>query len=82
MVGKLTWQSAQTKILNQYPDSKILAVMPLKNGYLFSIQPKSYKNNEYALDAYFRVDYSGKISEYSPVMDPAEFKKAMANRIR
>lgn len=82
MVSKLTWQAAQTKILNQYPNSKVLAIMRLKNAYLFSIQPKSYAGNNYALDAYFKVDYSGKISEYSPVMDPEEFKNAMQNRIR
>lgn len=72
---------AVKKILKQYPDSKIIGAFKIKNGYLFSLKPKSWKDDEYVLDGFFKVSDDEGITEYSPVMDPAEFKEAMKNRI-
>lgn len=72
---------AVKKILNQYHDSKIIGAFKIKDGYLFSLKPKSWKDDEYVLDGFFKVTDKEGITEYSPVMDPAEFKEAMKNRI-
>jgi hypothetical protein len=77
-------QYAQAKriILNAYPDSVVTSGMKLPNGYLFSIQPKTWKEDEILLDPFFKVDgNTGKVTEYSPVMNPEEFKQALNNVI-
>ena len=53
--------------------------MTIKNGFLFSIRPKNTK--DYVLDAFFKVTHEGSIEEYSPVMNPKEFRNAMNNVI-
>ena len=77
MVENKKYIEAKNKILNRFKDSEILCVMELKDGLLFSIKPK--KINDYVLDAFFKVNNHGEIKEYSPVMNPDEFKYAMKN---
>lgn len=78
----ISYTKAETIILSSYSDSIILCGMDMPDGYLFSIRPKSWKNDQVVLDGFFKVSKSdGKISEYSPVTDPEEFKLAMKNII-
>lgn len=72
---------AKNKILSNYKDSKITGSYLLDDGYLFALKPKNWKDDEYVLDGFFKVSKSMKITEYSPVMNTKEFKKALANRI-
>lgn len=73
---------AKKIILSKYKDSEIVSIMKLRNGYLFSIKPKNWKDGDILLDPFFKVDNNGNLSEYSPVMDPEEFKEAMRNVIK
>lgn len=77
MVNDKKYIEAKNKMLNKFKDSEILCVMKMKDGFLFSIKPK--KTTDYVLDAFFKVNNYGKIEEYSPVMNPKEFKEAMKN---
>ena len=79
---QLQYAQAKRIILDAYPDSVVTSGMNLPNGYLFSIQPKDWNEEEILLDPFFKVDGStGAVTEYSPVMDPEEFKQALQNVI-
>lgn len=77
----ITYKQAKTLILQKYSDSKIVGSFKIPTGYIFSLKPKSWKDDEYVLDGFFKVSNEGKLTEYSPVMDPAEFKEALRNVI-
>jgi hypothetical protein len=79
MVIDERYNSARNVILNKFKDSEIMCAMFIPNGFLFSIKPK--RTSDYVLDGFFTVDYSGSVKEYSPVMNPDEFKTAMKNII-
>jgi hypothetical protein len=48
----------------------------MRNDYLWSLDRD---DDKMVLDGYFKVDSNEKISEYSPVKDPEEFKEARKN---
>lgn len=78
----MTYERAKNIILNKYKDSVVLSAFDTPSGYIFSIQPKTCKKNEYILDGFFKViKATGKIEEYSPVKDPEDFKRARKNRV-
>lgn len=77
----ISYKKAVELILQKYSDSDIIGAFKLPDGYLFSIKPKSWSKDEYVLDGFFKVSDAGVISEYSPVMDPEEFKEALQNEI-
>lgn len=77
----MEYGNAKKKILEKFSDSNVIASFKLPTGYIFSLKPKNWGDDRYVLDGFFKVDSSGKISEYSPVMDPKEFKTALQNRI-
>ena len=77
---KITVEKAKKIILDKFPDSVINSVMDSPSAYIVSIQPKDWDENETLLDPFFKVSKKdGFVSEYSPVMDPEEFKKALQN---
>lgn len=62
-------------ILSKYSDSIVRTAMESEEAYLFAIEPKDWDQGVEILGNLFKVDRStGAISEYSPVMDPEEFK--------
>lgn len=78
----MTYERAKEIVLRKYPDSNVVASFKIQSGYVFSIKPKTWNDKEYVLDGFFKVSSdAGKITEYSPVMDPEEFKQALKNRI-
>jgi hypothetical protein len=77
----IQYKEASEKLLQKFSDSDIIGAFKLTDGYLFSIKPKSWSQDEYVLDGFFKVSSTGVISEYSPVMDPEEFKEALQNEI-
>lgn len=78
----MNYETCKRAILSKYSDSKVVGSFKTSNGYIFSLKPKSWGDDEYVLDGMFKVSFDGKsISEYSPVMDPEEFKQALKNRI-
>lgn len=72
---------AANLIKKQYSESIIVASYKLKNGYLFSIRPKDLPVNIELFDPFFKVSNDGIITEYSPAMDPSEFKEALKHRV-
>lgn len=77
----ISYKKASEIILQQYPDSDITSAFKLPDGYLFCIKPKNWPQDEYLLDGFFKVSNDGIMSEYSPVMDPEEFKESLKNEI-
>ena len=78
----IQYKEASELILQNYPDSDIIGAFKLSDGYLFSIKPKIWSQDDYVLDGFFKVSSAtGAVSEYSPVMNPEEFKKALQNEI-
>lgn len=77
----IQYKEASEKLLQKFSDSDIIGAFKLTDGYLFSIKPKSWSQDEYVLDGFFKVSNTGVISEYSPVMNPEEFKEALQNEI-
>lgn len=75
------YKQASEIVLKKYPDSDIIGAFKLSDGYLFSMKPKSWSREDYVLDGFFKVSSDGTMSEYSPVMDPEEFKEALKNEI-
>ena len=65
-----------------FSDSIIVSILDAKKSYIVSIKPKSWSENEAVLDGFFKVSkVDGKLSEYSPVMDPDEFGYALKHPI-
>lgn len=54
----------------------------VKDGYVFSLRPDKWPKDEVLMDPFFKVSANGKVTEYSPVMDPKEFREGMQNRIK
>ena len=54
----------------------------VKDGFVFSLRPDKWPKDEVLMDPFFKVSASGKVTEYSPVMDPEEFKEGMKDRIK
>lgn len=78
----MNYKKCKQAMLTKYPDSNIVGAFETSSGYIFSLKPKTWKKDEYVLDGMFKVSFDAKrITEYSPVMDPEEFKQALKNRI-
>ena len=77
----IDYSNAKKIVLNKYPDSNIVASFKTPTGYIFSLKPKSWSDSETVLDGMFKISNPGKMTEYSPVADPEEFKLALKNRI-
>lgn len=78
----VTWDKAKEIMEKSYPDSIVNSVMDIPTGYVVNIQPKDWNPNNVVLDGFFKVDKrSGKISEYSPVIDTKEFRYALEHSV-
>lgn len=77
----MEYNKAKEKLLEEYKDSRVVASYKIKNGFIFSIKPKSWADDQYVLDGFFKVDDANGITEYSPVMNPEEFKRALKSRV-
>ena len=74
----VTLDGVKRIVLKAYPDSIINSIMETENNYIVNIQPKDWDDNEVILDGFFKVSkITGKLTEYSPVMDVNEFKYAL-----
>lgn len=77
----ISYDEAKKLILDVYTSHVIDGSFRLPDGYLFLPVPKSLGKEEYILGGYVKVDFNGKLTEYSPVFNPEEFKQALDNRI-
>lgn len=78
----ITLENAKKKILEKYSDSIINSIMNTPSGYIFNIQPKFWGEKDTLLGGFFKVSKTdGKLTEYSTVMNPAEFREALKNTI-
>lgn len=74
----LTYEEANKILLEHHKDSHVTCTMDAGKKFIIMLKPNSYKEDQVVLDNTFTVDKLTKeISEYSPVMDPEEFKAAM-----
>ena len=78
---KLSYFEAKAKVLRAYPGYIVLASNYLPDGYLFSTQPWTVPQGEWYLGGHCKVTYAGEVLDYSPVMDPEEFKEALKHPI-
>lgn len=78
----MTYKDAIKKVLSKHKDCKCTSVLDMKSAFIVSIQPKNWNQDEMLLDPYFAVDKkTGKISEWTPIMDPEGFKEAIASGV-
>lgn len=78
----MTYEEAIKKVLSKHKDCKCTSVLDMKSMFVVSIQPSKWNPNEMLLDPYFSVDKkTGKVSEWTPVMNPEGFKKALASGV-
>ena len=75
----ISYKEAGQLVLNKYDkNSSVISVLDAGSSWIVSIAPKNLSKGEYVLDANFKVNkLTGKVSEYSTVMNPEEFKKAL-----
>lgn len=78
----ITFNDAKQKIQKAHKDSNVIGSYKMDDGFLFSLKPKEWKDEDYVLDGLFKVSNTGIISEYSPVMNPEEFKETLRNQIK
>lgn len=76
-----TYGEAKKRILKEHPESIVTRGMKTKLGFIFALRPKNFDSSKQLLDPYFQVTTTGKVQEYSPVMDPEEFKYALSHII-
>lgn len=73
----MTEADAKSIVLKNHSDSIVVGSFELKDGFVFSLQPKDLKD-DYILDGFFKIDKStGKESEYSPLLNIEEFREAI-----
>lgn len=78
----MTFVHAKNTILKKFRDSIIITAFETNSGFVFSIRPKVWDDSEPILDAFFVVDKkNGTVREYSPLIDPEEFKYSIHNRV-
>lgn len=78
----MTYEEAMKKVLSKHKDCICTSVLDMKTMFVVSIQPKNWKPDEMLLDPYFSVNKkTGKVSEWTPIMDPEGFKKALASGV-
>ena len=78
----MTYQEAIKSVLSKHKDCKCTSVLDMNNIFVVSIQPNNWKQDEILLDPYFSVDKkTGKVSEWTPIMDPEGFKKALVSGV-
>ena len=78
----MTFKEAMDRVLSGHKDCKVITVLEFSDKFVASIQPKDWNPDEILLDPYFSVDKkTGKVSEWSPIMDPEGFKKALKDGI-
>ena len=78
----MTYEEAIKKVLLKHKDCKCTSVLDMNSVFVVSIQPKKWNPGEMLLDPYFSVDKkSGKVSEWTPIMDPEGFKKALVSGV-
>lgn len=78
----MTYEEAIKKVLSKHKDCKCTSVLDMKNAFVVSIEPKNWNQEEMLLDPYFSVDKkTGKVSEWTPIMDPEGFKEALASGV-
>ncbi len=66
--------------LKGHKDSYVSYIYNAGSFWLVVLNLKNLPKGKYLLDPYFKVDKkTGKVSEYSPVKDPDEFKNALKN---
>lgn len=74
----LTYEEANKLVLEKHKDAHVTCTMDAGKKFIIALKPNSYDNDKFVLDGTFAVDkLTKKVSEYSPVMDPEEFKAAM-----
>lgn len=78
----MTYEEAIKSVLSKHKDCKCTSVLDMKSKFIVSIQPNNWNPGEMLLDPYFSVDKkTGKVSEWTPIMDPEGFKKALASGV-
>ena len=77
----ITYENAKNIVSKNNLGAILDSSYKLSDGYLFLAVPKDLPEEDFVLGGYFKVAFSGQLQEYSPVMNPEEFKQALINRI-
>lgn len=78
----ISYKEANELLLSNHKDSIVISTMDAGDKFIIAIEPNNLKKGQYVLDALFTVNKRTKeIKEYSPVMDPKEYKEAMKHEV-
>jgi hypothetical protein len=78
----MTYEECKNQLLKKYSDSKVTGSFKTSSGYVFSIKPKSWRDDEVVLGSMFKVSFDGrKIEEYAPYLNRKEFLHGLDNPI-
>lgn len=78
----MKFKEAMDRVLSGHKDCKVTSVMEFTDKFIVAIQPNDWNPDEILLDPYFAVNKtSGKVSEWTPIMDPEGFKRALTNGV-
>ena len=79
MIG---FKEANELLLKQHKDCMVTSTMDAGDKYIIALVPNSFSKDQFVLDGLFSVNKkTGEIKEYSPVMDPKEYKTAMKHEV-
>lgn len=75
-------EQAKVIIEKKHPESRVISGMDFPDKFVFSIVPKKEKDASRLMDPFFSVDKkTGKVSEFSPIMDIENFRKNIKNPV-
>jgi hypothetical protein len=76
----MNFKAIENSVIKLYPEGIVSAIMEIKDSFIVCLVPKNLKNGDISLDSFFKVNKrTHEVTEYSPVMDPEEFKSALKN---
>ena len=78
----MTFEKAMERVLSGHKNCKVTSVMDIKDNFVVAIEPNNWNQDEILMDPFFAVNkQTGKVSEWTPIMDPEGFKQALAHGI-
>lgn len=78
----MMYEEALSIVNGKVKDSVVVLAFRVKAGIVFSMRPRSWTKEQLIMDPFFLVEErTGKVKEYAPLLDLAEFKDAIVNNV-
>lgn len=78
----MKYSEAMNLVSKKHKDSIIVQVLDAGDSFIIALEPKDLKKGDISFDSFFKVNKrTESITEYSPIEDPEEFKKALDHEV-